>query len=332
MARKIDYSLNWIWLFSLLGVLGYSCKTENQPGLQTLNTQAQDIILLNEGNFNWGNASISIYNSTQKSIQNNVFKTANGISLGDVAQSAQLINGEWWIVVNNSGKIEVLDSSSFKVKKTISGFNSPRYLSLHQNKVYVTDLYSNQVSVVNPFTYSIDDRISLSGWTEHIASNGNDLYVINRDSNALYKLNVNQDNFFKVQSNYTPISLSTSQNGLYYTQSKGDQLLRINLNANDTIFYNDMVKVDRVCWNKKGDMGYALVGKELFKLNDKGYFTSFLKLNQENIYALDCVNEFIIISDAQDFVKKSITYFYDLEGKLHDQQTTGVLTNSAYSK
>lgn len=332
MARKIDYSLTWVWLFSILGVLGYSCKTENQPGPQTLKTQAQDIILLNEGNFNWGNASISIYNPTQKSIQNNVFKTANGVSLGDVAQSAQLINGEWWIVVNNSGKIEVLDTSTFKVKKTITGFNSPRYLSLHQNKVYVTDLYANQVSVVNPFTYSINDRISLPGWTEHIASNENDLYVINRDSNALYQLNVNQDNFLKVQSDYVPISLSTSQNGLIYTQSNGNQLLRINLDARDTIFYENIGKVDRLCWNNKGDLGYVLVGKELFKLGDQGNFTSFLNLNQENVYALNCINEFIIISDAQDFVKKSITYFYDLEGKLHDQQTTGVLTNSAYSK
>ena len=64
------------------------------------------VLVCNEGNFRWGNASAGILNlSNQKWVEDG-FKQVNGRSLGDVLQSATYWNENWWLVVNNSSKIE----------------------------------------------------------------------------------------------------------------------------------------------------------------------------------------------------------------------------------
>lgn len=47
-------------------------------------------------------ASLSYYNPEMKHVENEVFARANGMKLGDVAQSMVIHKGVGWIVVNNS--------------------------------------------------------------------------------------------------------------------------------------------------------------------------------------------------------------------------------------
>ena len=70
------------------------------------------LFITNEGNFMYGNASLSYYNPEMKHVENEVFARANGMKLGDVAQSMGIHKGVGWIVVNNSGVIFAISGLS----------------------------------------------------------------------------------------------------------------------------------------------------------------------------------------------------------------------------
>ena len=121
------------------------------------------VYVVNEGNFMYGNSSLSFYDSEQKRVYNDVFQARNSAPLGDVAQSIKIWNNLAFVVVNNSGKIYVIDSRTAEFKGSISGLSSPRYVHIvDSQKAYVTDLYSRKITVFNPQTFQITGKISVN--------------------------------------------------------------------------------------------------------------------------------------------------------------------------
>ncbi|WP_321480176.1 DUF5074 domain-containing protein [uncultured Bacteroides sp.] len=118
------------------------------------------LFITNEGNFTYGNASLSYYNPKTKNIENEIFARANAQKLGDVAQSMTIYNGIGWIVVNNSGIIFAIDLNTFKRVGQITGFTSPRYIYfLNDEKAYVTQIWDKRICIINPKTYQITGYI-----------------------------------------------------------------------------------------------------------------------------------------------------------------------------
>jgi hypothetical protein len=133
------------------------------------------LFIVNEGNFMYGNASLSYYDIDKKNVENEIFVRSNGIKLGDVAQSMVIHNGLGYVVVNNSGVIFTIDINTFKIIDIITGFTSPRYIHfVNDNKAYVTDLYGSKIYILNPVTKKISGSIPVQGHksTEQMVQSG----------------------------------------------------------------------------------------------------------------------------------------------------------------
>ena len=177
-------------LLLLAFVLAFSACKKEEPTPEPVPVQDGGAYILNEGNFQWGNGSIDYYRFADQSFTSDLFKAANDRPLGDVVQSLKVINGKGYIVVNNSGKIEVVNMSDFSSAGTITGLSSPRYLfPVNATEAYVSDLYSNALTRVNLNTLSVDGSIKLNGSTEEMIAVGETVFVTNTRTAYLYLVN-----------------------------------------------------------------------------------------------------------------------------------------------
>ncbi len=192
MILKFTYSF-----FLCLLLLFFSCRKDKPVNLQqnfTSSVSASSVLVINEGNFMFSNASLSLINLETDEVNVDVFKSLNNQNLGDVLQSVYEKNNNYYLIVNNSSKIEIIDKNSFKLKATITGLNSPRYmLSVSNSKAYVSDLYDKSVHVIDLNSFTKTGSISINAWTEQMSYVYGKVFVTAPDRNYLYVINAEKD-------------------------------------------------------------------------------------------------------------------------------------------
>ncbi|WP_425237472.1 DUF5074 domain-containing protein [Ulvibacterium sp.] len=147
------------------------------------------ILVLHEGNFGAGNASVSFVNDDLSLVQNGIFKEVNEVDAwGDTAQSITFNADMAYIVVNNSQKIEVVDRYTFESVGTIGGpgetdFLNPRYMAVANGKGYVTNWGDGSnpdddfVAVLNLDNNTVESTIAVAEGPEKILAKDDVLYV-----------------------------------------------------------------------------------------------------------------------------------------------------------
>ncbi len=160
------------------------CMSWDYGEPEHFDASSHGLFIVNEGNYQYGNATLSYYDPEADSVANEVFYRANAMKLGDVAQSMTVAQGLGWIVVNHSNVVFAIDLTTFREVGRITGLVSPRYIHfVSPDKAYVTQLWDNRIAIVDPATFSISGYIEIEGMamgagsTEQMVQIGRYVYV-----------------------------------------------------------------------------------------------------------------------------------------------------------
>jgi len=155
MGRKSIQAIIILLLFAA----GCKKNTDDGPQVPVDNT-GNRVFVVCEGSLGNGNSALSLYLPDKDSAYEDIYKAVNGQALGDVFQSITRIGNQYFLCVNNSDKIMVINRDTWKIDgipgvnpSGIIGVNKPRYiLPISEDKAYVSSLFSNRLYLLDPKT------------------------------------------------------------------------------------------------------------------------------------------------------------------------------------
>ena len=196
---------NHLFLLLALAALLFSCKPDEPVNSGGLNL-GSGVFVLNEGNFQFSNASLTFYDPAADTVGNNLFYKVNNAPLGDVAQSMTLLEGNLYIVVNNSNLIYKVNANTLVCDTTkpfkLTDFYSPREIHVvAPNKAYVSDIMGTNLWIINPQEMTHVGSVAMGKSTEKMVQVGNEVYVSNwsnyyvpgMEKNTVQVVDVNND-------------------------------------------------------------------------------------------------------------------------------------------
>lgn len=134
-----QYSKTLVSILLAAGIAS-SCTDKESSDRLDLDMSQVRVLVANEGQYSTGTASLSVITKDNITYAN-VFREVNGRPLGDVAQSISVINNQIYVALNNSCKIEVMDSKFKSVKTKVCAQGSiPGYVTyLGGDSIAVSD-------------------------------------------------------------------------------------------------------------------------------------------------------------------------------------------------
>lgn len=303
------------------------------------------VFISDEGNFQGGNAKMSFYRFSNGAVTEDLFRPMNSRPLGDVCQSMTFINGQAFIVVNNSGKIEVCDPSNMRSLATITGFTSPRYiLPVSNSRAYVSDLYANAIRVIGIPDNEIIGTIPFPGQPEAMVMVNNEIYVscLNRDK--VYVMSPGDVIIDSIPVAMGGNSLQVDNNGKLWVLCYGDYitsaaggLYRINPSTHTVEQGWPFTTFDfptKLCANSAGDTLYYLnYNVYRFPSNASAAPSSaFIAATTQSFYGLGIrpsTGE-VFVTDAVDYSQNGHVLRYSASGALLDDKQVGVIPGGVW--
>lgn len=137
---------------------------------------ANDFYVLCEGNY--GSANASLWQYTGSEMTGPVLWDTDSNPLGDVGQSLYINNNKLFIVMNNSHKVEVVNTENNESIATIDlSYSSPRYFAVNGSKGYLSSWGIGGIFVIDLNTYTVIDTITVGALPEDIIIKDDMLYT-----------------------------------------------------------------------------------------------------------------------------------------------------------
>ena len=343
---------NLLRFIALATLLLTSCMKWEYGNEESFEAASSGLFITNEGNFQYGNASLSFYDPATRTIENEVFYRANGMKLGDVAQSMIVHNGVGWVVVNNSHVVFAIDLNTFREVGRITNLTSPRYMHfVSDEKAYITQIWDNRITVVNPRTYQITGYIDCpemtmeTGSTEQMVQWGDYVYVNCWSyQNRILKIDTTTDNVVdELEVGIQPTSLVLDRNGKIWTITDGGY-------EGSPYGYEapSLYRIDAETFRVEREFPFALgddpsevqingAGDRIYWLNDDVWemdveaerlpVRPFLEQRETIYYGLtvDPRSGEVYVADAIDYQQQGMIYRYSPAGELLDEFYVGVI-------
>lgn len=308
------------------------------------------VFIISEGQFNNGNASLSFFDLEKQELQENIFQSINNRVLGDVFQSMSISGDLAYLVLNNSAKVEVVNSRNMESITQIEGLTSPRYfVKIDNEKAYVSDLYADGISVVNLSDYTIQGTIPMRSWTEQMLEVGTEVWVAMpwffQDEPNPYIYVV--DSYFDSVVDSVAIGIDQvamlTDNDFLYVYCKGNPstdvkggIIQMNTQTravNTLVPFQDFDFnfAPRMLMHPNGKIYFTKKG--IFSLDiETGNLTKVIEEDGRDFYGfgINPANGHLWVSDAIDFQQKSNIFEYTAEGVLIQSFKGGIGTNSFY--
>lgn len=221
-----------LFILLLLAVIMVACrKPEVTPDNPII--ERNGIFILNEGDMNHNNSTISYYNLRNGYRNADIFTTVNNRGLGDTGNDLQQYGSKLYCVVNVSENIQVMNLYTAKVVGTVSlTGKSPRRICFSGAKAYVS-CFDGTVVRIDTATLAVDAVVAVGPNPEGVCIANGKLYVANSGglSNPNYGSSVSVvdlSNFsiignIPVVINPTRLYVSSNQQDIYLI-SNGDYI------------------------------------------------------------------------------------------------------------
>ena len=328
---------------AILSVLSACRKDNTNPTPTEPVAERAGVYVLNQGNFNANNSTLSFYNYATKVNTSDRFAAVNGNKIGDTGQDAKIYGSKMYIVVNVSSTIEIVDAKttrSIKQVKMVNGATArqPRYVVFNKNKAYISS-YDGTVAVLDTATLAIEKYITVGRNPEQMVVSNNKLYVANsgglsfgnpdKTVSVVDLTTLTETKKITVIAN--PVSMAADNYGHVYVLSTGDYKLilpgmTIIDNTTDAVSsqsttlagaYNTSIIVS-------GDSAYFLSADNKVTVYDvKGqkiakdnFITDGTAIVSPYQIAYDATTGEVFVADAKDYATNGELFAFDKNGKI----------------
>lgn len=327
-------------------VLVWSCSEEPVETVYWDLDAGKGIFIACEGNFMYGNGSLSFYHPEMKKVTNQLFYARNNSPLGDVVQSLARMDHSLFIVVNNSGKVVVADDRTVAFRGAITGLTSPRYIHfVSGEKAYISDMYADHITVFNPETFRVTGTIGLNGHTsEQMVQAGRFVFASHwvDGENVLVIDTATDELADKIPVPAQPRDMEVDGNGKIWTlcggsyQNSGPDglssaLVRIDPETRtvEQIYrFGEGMPASNLEMNAAGDTLYFIRG-DVFKMPVNSRYlpdSAFIPAENKLFYhlAVSPASRELYIADAVDYTQDAVMYRFSGDGIPVDTFKVGI--------
>lgn len=343
--------------FSLLALLASSlfftaCKEEitTPPIPDPVAAYGSGIFVVNEGPFQNGTGTITFINRSSSAVQQDVFQTANGRPLGNVAQSMASYQNTGMLVVNNASKVEFVDLNDFKSTGVIENMALPSGIVVAGNtgKAYVTEWVSfsgnGRVAVIDIASKQVLRRIAVGEFPNAVVWHNNRIFVANSNQNTVVEIDAQADTIVRSHTvGDRPNSMVSVGNSLFVlcsgtpswagTETAGALAEIVGSQVNVRNFTAATMHPGNLTLHPDG-------GSFLYQLNDGVYSLSPTASGNINPGSPVIARKFYHFSadpqgllygtDAKDFVSNGVILRYERNFTLRDSLPAGIAPGSIH--
>jgi len=348
-----NISAMFILVLILAPILWNGCRSNPTEPSGSTPVSTTGVYVVNEGNYQHGNSSLTVYLPDSGKAYQDVFGLANGRNLGDTGNDIVIYGEKAYIVVSGSQRIEVISLATNKSIGTITfpGKRDPyKLVILNDAKAFVTNVSDSSVTEFNPSTLQVvTDRIKVGLNPMGIVATNGKIYICNSGfgyDSTVTVLNATNGGLIKTVSvGDSPSDIGVGPNNEVIVKCDGrsdygrpvndtpGSISKINAD-NDVVF--SKVTLPLATYGHPGRMTISSKGVGFFQAKNGvvkfAYTGSIINVGGNPIstiagygLAYDDVTDRLYVTDPRDYIQLGDVYILDANGATLKQFLAGVI-------